>query len=426
MTAELLLCRECSEKARLPDLTSCPHCGSDLILRHPELFTLSIAHVDCDAFYASIEKRDNPELIHKPVIVGGGRRGVVAAACYVARIHGIRSAMPMFKALKLCPDAVVIPPRMDAYREAGNTIRELMRNLTPLVEPLSIDEAFLDLSGTEALHGRSPAESLIKLVHDVKKEVGVTVSVGLAGNKSMAKIASDMDKPRGFTVIGINEAAEFLAPKPVSILYGAGKNLVQKLNAIGITTCGDLARADAKLIYEIAGEIAPKLQDRAHGIDSRAVIPNQPAKSISSETTFDRDIANADTLIAWLDTLSEKVSRRMKAKNLAGRRVVLKIKSHDHKTVTRSVTLTNPTQMHDVIFSAGKKLLTQVAHPKKFWRLIGIGVDLLGEDNDADPPDLADPDQRRRHELEKAIDRLHDKHGDASVIKGRRLKIDKT
>ena len=212
-------------------------------MRHPELFSLSLAHIDCDAFYASIEKRDNPELTHKPVIVGGRQRGVVAAACYVARIHGVRSAMPMFTALKLCPDAVVIPPRMDAYREAGYAIRAMMFDLTPLVEPLSIDEAFLDLSGTEALHGQSPAESLTALVRKIKKEVGVTVSVGLAGNKSMAKIASDLDKPRGFSVIGKDEAEGFLSEKPVSILYGAGKSLVKKLNDAGIKTCGDLARS---------------------------------------------------------------------------------------------------------------------------------------------------------------------------------------
>jgi DNA polymerase-4 len=314
---------------------------------------------------------------------------------------------------------------MDAYRDAGYAIRGLMQELTPLVEPLSIDEAFLDLSGTQTLHGCSPAESLVKLTREINKKIGVTVSVGLAGNKSMAKIASDMDKPHGFTVIGIDEAADLLAPKPVSILYGVGRSLVQKLNAAGVATCGDLAQADIKLIHGIAGETAPKLQNRARGIDTRPVTPNQPAKSISSETTFERDIANLDTLTAWLETLSEKVSRRLKTKNLAGRRIVLKIKSHDHKTITRSVTLPNSTQMHDVIFNAGRQLLAQVARPKKFWRLIGIGVDLLGDADDADPLDLGDPDQQRRHELEKAIDSLRKKHGDTTVIKGRQLKIDK-
>ena len=425
MSARPFLCRHCNHKALMPKPLSCPQCGSEQTLSHPELFDLTVAHIDCDAFYASIEKRDNPELLRKPVIVGGRQRGVVAAACYVARIHGVRSAMPMFTALKLCPDAIVIPPRMDAYREACYAIRRMMLELTPLVEPLSIDEAFLDLTGTEALHGCSPAESLARLVRKIHAEIGVTVSVGLAGNKSMAKIASDMDKPHGFTVIGKEEAAAVLADKPVSIIYGAGKRLVQKLNNLGVVTCGDLASADTKLIMSVAGEITTALQNRSRGIDHRPVVPNQPAKSISSETTFDRDIANVDMLTAWLEKLSEKVSRRLKDKNLAGRRVVLKIKSHDHKTITRSMTLNNQTQMADVIFKAGRQLLTQVAGPDKFWRLIGIGVDMLGNDNDADPIDLADPDKERRHKLEKAIDGLKAKHGNDAVIKGMRLKLDK-
>ncbi len=425
MSARPILCRDCNTRAEMLPQHPCITCGGDLLLDHPELFELTIAHVDCDAFYASIEKRDNPELMYKPVIVGGRQRGVVAAACYVARIHGVRSAMPMFTALKLCPDAVVIPPRMDAYREAGYHIRGMMQNLTPMVEPLSIDEAFLDLSGTQSLHGRSPAESLVHLVRDIKEQVGVTVSVGLAGNKSMAKIASDMDKPRGFTVIGVEEAARLLAPKPVSILYGAGKTLVKKLNHIGINTCGDLARADTKMLMKLAGEIAPTLQRRAVGIDDRKVTPNQAAKSISAETTFERDIANIETLTAWLETLSQKVSRRLKDKNLAGRRVILKIKTHDHKTITRSLTLNNMTQMSDTIFTAGRQLLRQVTGPDKFWRLIGIGVDMLGPDQDADPVDLGDPDQGRRHQLEKAIDDLHRKHGGTAIIKGRTLKIKK-
>lgn len=425
MTKRPLLCRRCNHKAWMPEQTSCPHCGSEQIISHPELFDLSIAHIDCDAFYASIEKRDNPELLHKPVIVGGRQRGVVAAACYVARIHGVRSAMPMFTALKLCPDAIVIPPRMDAYREAGYAIRKMMLDLTPLVEPLSIDEAFLDLNGTDALHGCSPAESLTRLVRKIHNEVGVTVSVGLAGNKSMAKIASDMDKPHGFTVIGKEDAASLLADKPVSILYGAGKKLVQKLNNLGIMTCHDLASADPKLILSVAGEMTTGLQNRSRGIDHRPVVPDQPSKSISSETTFDRDIANVDMLTAWLEKLSEKVSRRLKDKKLAGRRIVLKIKSHDHKIITRSMTLNDQTQMADVIFTAGCQLLGQVAGPDKFWRLIGIGVDMLDNDTDADPIDLADPDKERRHKLEKAIDGLKAKHGDTAVIKGRRLKLDK-
>ena len=422
-TAIDLICRDCGYQASLPRRHQCPECQSGLILQHPELHQLSLAHIDCDAFYASIEKRDNPDLMTKPVIVGGGKRGVVAAACYVARIHGVRSAMPMFTALKLCPDAVVIRPRMDAYREAGYAIRKMMLDLTPLVEPLSIDEAFLDLSGTTALHGHSPAVSLIALTQRIASEIGVSVSVGLADNKSMAKIASDMDKPKGFYIIGKTEAAEMLAEKPVSLLYGAGKTLVKKLNGIGITTCGDLARTDTAAIFQIAGEIGPKLQDRARGIDPRPVVPNAPAKSISAETTFDQDLAELDLLSAWLLQLSEKVSARMKAKSIAGRRVVLKLKTHDHQIITRSTTLSSPTQMVDQIFSHGLALLSRETRPDRRWRLIGIGVDDLSDAAHADAPDLADPDRERRHRLEHAMDSLKAKLGNDAVVKGRSLKL---
>lgn len=420
-----MICRECGFKDRLPFVEACPNCDSARFLQHPELHDLTIAHVDCDAFYASIEKRDNPDLKHRPVIVGGRQRGVVAAACYVARIHGVRSAMPMFTALKLCPDAVVIPPRMDAYRDAGYAIRAMMLDLTPMVEPLSIDEAFMDLSGTADLHGASPAESLIKLSKRVEDEIGVSVSVGLADNKSMAKISSDMDKPRGFHIIGKAEAAEKLAPLPVSIIYGAGKNLVKKLSGLGVHTCGDLAQADSVTMMRELGEIAPSLQNRARGIDKRPVTPNSPAKSISSETTFNQDIADEELLLAWLLELSEKIASKMKAKSIAGRRVVLKLKSHDHKSITRSITLSAPTQMADVIFTNGQALLLRETRPDRYWRLIGIGVDQLGDDKGADPIDLADPDKKRRHKLEDAMESLRLKHGQNTIMKGRRLSLDK-
>ena len=425
MTAIDLICRDCWFQAQLPQQQFCPKCQSGRIIQHPELHQLSLAHIDCDAFYASIEKRDNPALMTKPVIVGGGKRGVVAAACYVARIHGVRSAMPMFTALKLCPDAVVIPPRMDAYREAGYAIRKKMLELTPLVEPLSIDEAFLDLSGTTALHGHSPAVSLINLAKSIADDIGVSVSVGLADNKSMAKIASDMDKPKGFFIIGKTEAAQVLAEKPVSLLYGAGKNLVKKLNAMGVMTCGDLAQADHHMIVKLAGEIGPKLQDRARGIDPRPVVPNAPAKSISAETTFDQDLSDLDMLSAWLLRLSEKVSARMKTKSIAGRRIVLKLKTHDHKIITRSTTLTSPTQMVDQIFATGYELLSRETRQDRHWRLIGIGVDDLSDGSHADTPDLADPDRQRRHRLEHAMDALKAKLGDDAIIKGRSLKINR-
>lgn len=423
MEAIDLICRDCGHQTTTIITDACPQCRSAHILQHRELHRLSLAHLDCDAFYASIEKRDNPSLRNKAVIVGGGKRGVVAAACYVARIHGVRSAMPMFTALKLCPDAVVIKPRMDAYREAGHAIRAKMLNLTPLVEPLSIDEAFLDLSGTETLHDQSPVVSLIALTKEIETDIGVTVSVGLAGNKSMAKIASDLDKPKGFCIIGKAEAAEFLSDRPVSLLYGAGKTLVQKLNSVGIHTCGDLAKADGKAIMQLAGEIGPKLQDRARGIDTRPVTPNAPAKSISAETTFEDDLTDLDVLASWLMELTEKVSRRVKTNHHAGKRVVLKLKTHDHKIVTRSATLTAPTQMADQIFSTGFELLKREVRPDRAWRLIGIGLDQLTTPDQADPIDLGDPDRDRRHKLERAMDQLRSRHGDAAIAKGRQWKL---
>ena len=423
------LCRDCGHAARLPACGQCPECRSHRVVQHPELSRLTLAHIDCDAFYASIEKRDNPDLLHKPVIVGGGRRGVVSTACYVARIHGVRSAMPMFTALERCPDAVVIRPRMDAYREAGATIRNMMLELTPLVEPLSIDEAFLDMAGTERLHGHSPAVSLAALARRVRDKVGVTISIGLAANKSMAKIASDQDKPDGFFVMGEDEAASWLADKPVSILYGAGKVLVEKLRDKGIRTCADLAAADPRRVTELAGEAGPRLQERAVGIDRRPVATGEAPKSVSSETTFEEDIADPGKLLAWLEILSEKVSARLKAKELAGGRVVLKLKGADFKLVTRSATLASPTRMAERIFDHGRTLLLREIgksdkRKPKPWRLIGIGVEELTGLDDADGPDLADPDRLRRNRLEEAVDKVRERFGGDRIVKGRRFNLD--
>ena len=423
-----LLCRGCGHAARVPRRETCPECGSHRVVQHPELGELALAHIDCDAFYASIEKRDNPDLLNKPVIVGGGKRGVVATACYVARIHGVRSAMPMFTALDLCPDAVVIAPRMEAYREAGIRIRNMMRELTPLVEPLSIDEAFLDLAGTEKLHGQSPAASLAGLARRVRDEVGVTISIGLAANKSMAKIASDQDKPDGFTVIGEDEAAGWLADRPVSILYGAGAALVRKLNASGIRTCAELAAAEPRRVAALAGESGPRLQERAAGIDNRAVVPGSSAKSVSAETTFDEDIGETAKLLAWLEQLSERVSARLKAKGLAGRRVVLKLKGSDFKLITRSATLLAPTRMADQIFSQGESLLLKEIGKEgkaraRRWRLIGIGVEDLTGIEDADRPDLADPGRERRNRLEEAMDSVRERFGRDGIAKGRKFTL---
>ncbi len=406
-------CRDCladaPEQAR-----RCAACGSPRLVRHAELDTLTIAHVDCDAFYATIEKRDNPSLLDKPVIVGGGKRGVVAAACYVARTYGIRSAMPMYEALRRCPSAVVVRPNMSKYAGVGREVRRAMFLLTPMVEPLSIDEAFLDLTGTERLHGMSAAKSLARLATEVERDLGITISIGLSANKFLAKIASDMDKPRGFAVLGQEEAASFLAPKPVGFIYGVGAVSAAKLAADGFRTIADLQRAEQMELARRYGDEGARLWRLARGIDARTVDPERETKSISAETTFERDIGEFRPLEQTLWELTEKVSARLKASALAGSTVTLKLKSADFKIRTRARSLSHPTQLAARIFAAGRDLLQNEIGRTRF-RLIGIGVSNL---EDAAGDDLADLIDRRTAEAEHAVDRLRAKFGRDAVVKG--------
>jgi DNA polymerase-4 len=388
------------------------------LLEHPELDRLAIAHIDCDAFYAAVEKRDNLSLAHLPVIIGGGRRGVVSTACYVARVHGVRSAMPMFKALQACPQAVVIRPNMEKYVAVGRQIREMMRALTPLVEPLSIDEAFLDLSGTERLHGASPAAMLARFAAAVEKEIGVTVSVGLSYCKFLAKVASDREKPRGFSVIGRAEALEFLAAQPVSLIWGVGKATQARLADEGVTRIGQLQKMDAAALMQRYGVIGQRLASLARGIDDRKVDPEGEAKSVSAETTFDDDRGDAAELVAILRSLSEKVSARLKRAHLAGQTVVLKMKTADFRTRTRNRTLADPTQLADRIFRIGQELMARELDGKTRFRLIGIGVNGLCNDDRADPDDLIDPLAARRAKAERAMDKVRDRFGSHSVDTG--------
>jgi DNA polymerase-4 len=406
-------CRDCLADAPAA-AKRCAACGSPRLARHPELDTLGIAHIDCDAFYATIEKRDDPSLVDKPVIVGGGKRGVVAAACYVARTYGIRSAMPMFEALRRCPQAVVVRPNMAKYVEAGRAVRKAMHALTPLVEPLSIDEAFLDLTGTERLHGMPPAKVLARFALQVERELGITVSVGLSANKFLAKIASDMDKPRGFAVLGETEAAAFLAPKPVGFIYGVGKVTAAKLADEGYRLIADLQRADESELMRRYGEEGRRLWQLACGIDKRKVDPDEDTKSISAETTFDTDIGDFRPLEQTLWTLTEKVSARLKANALAGATVTLKLKSADFKLRTRAQSLGAPTQLAARIFGAGRELLKREVGATRF-RLIGIGVSNL---EDATGDDLADLIDRRSAQAEHAVDRLREKFGRDAVVTG--------
>jgi DNA polymerase-4 len=406
-------CRDCLSDAA-DSATRCAACRSPRLARHPELHSLTIAHVDCDAFYATIEKRDNPDIADKPVVVGGGTRGVVAAACYVARTYGVRSAMPMFEAKRRCPDAIVIKPNMAKYVQVGREVRRAMFALTPLVEPLSIDEAFLDLNGTERLHGKSAAKALAGFATKVERDLGITVSIGLSANKFLAKIASDLDKPRGFAVLGATEAVSFLASKPVGFIYGVGAVSAAKLSAGGFRTIADLQHADEHDLMRRYGEEGLRLWRLARGIDGRSVNPERDTKSISAETTFDHDIGEFRPLEQYLWDLTERVSARLKANALAGSTVTLKLKSADFKIRTRARALGAPTQLASRIFAAGRDLLTHEVGATRF-RLIGIGVSNL---EDAIGDDLADLIDRRAADAEHAVDRLRSKFGRDAVVKG--------
>jgi DNA polymerase IV len=406
-------CRDCLADAPPPS-ARCAACGSPRLLRHAELATLAIAHVDCDAFYATIEKRDDPSLAAEPVIVGGGKRGVVAACCYVARTFGIRSAMPMFEALRLCPQAKVIRPNMEKYAEAGRAVRQMMRALTPLVEPLSIDEAFLDLGGTARLHGMSPAKVLARFAAEVEKTLKITVSIGLSCNKFLAKIASDLDKPRGFAVLGASEAQAFLAPKPVSFIYGVGKASATRLARDGFHRIADLQRTSEIDLMRRYGEEGRRLARLARGIDSRDVSADRETKSVSSETTFERDLADFRALerILWAQT--EEVSARLKSKQMAGATVTLKLKTADFKIRTRARSLESPTQLAQRIFAAARALLERETDGTRF-RLLGVGVSAIVAADQADPADLVDG---RAAQAEHAVDSVRARFGDEAVVRG--------
>jgi len=384
------LCRDCGSDSFQSDV--CNHCGSRRTLAHAEVNSLSIAHVDCDAFYCSVEKRDNPDIRDKPVIVGGGRRGVVSAACYHARVYGVRSAMPMFQALKLCPDAVVVKGNMSKYGYEGGRIRRMMRALTPLVEPLSIDEAFLDLTGTQRLHGRSPAQSLIQLQNDILREIGVTVSIGLSYNKFLAKTASDLDKPNGFAVLGQSDAQDFLAKQSVGFIYGIGPAFASKLEKVGLRTIADVRARSDKEMAQRFGDQGLRLARLARGEDNRRVNPVSDRKSVSAETTFNSDIADLEQLKSRF------------------------------KSITRRRTLPQPVQLADVIFSTLEPLLESEVDGFKSFRLIGAGISGLSEPV-GDVADMLDEKSAKRGAAERASDIARAKFGSDAVTTGRGLRL---
>ena len=413
-------CRQCFTDTA--SAKRCPACGSPRILSHPELYDLSIAHMDCDAFYASVEKRENPELADKPVIVGGGKRGVVSTCCYVARIRGVHSAMPMFQALKVCPDAVVIKPRMSLYAEVSKQIRKMMDDLSPSIEPLSLDEAFIDLTGTERLHGHPPAVMLAKLTKRMKDELGITGSIGLSHNKFLAKIASDQDKPRGFAVIGRVETQEFLSQQKVGIIWGVGTATRASLERAGIRTIADLLRWDQTDLIARFGSMGERLWHLARGQDKRRVSAHAPVKSISNETTFFEDTSDPDLLDGHIWRLAENVADRAKAKSQAGRVVTLKLKTADFKTLTRRITLPDATQSADRIYRTARSLFDHTGNRGPF-RLIGVGISQIVSEAEADrAPDLLDPDSGKRIQVEKATDAIRKKFGSEAILKGRSLR----
>jgi len=411
-------CRDCltDHDARTP-LLRCPACRSPRLLNHPERDRLAIAHVDCDAFFAAVEKRDTPALADRPVIVGGGKRGVVSTCCYIARTYGVRSAMPMFQALKACPEAVVIKPRMEVYAAVGREIKQRMLALTPLVESLSIDEAFLDLSGTETLHGMSPALTLARFAQAIEREMRLSVSVGLAPNKFLAKIASDLEKPRGFSIIGAAEAAEFLAGKPVGIIWGVGRAMQERLAKDGIRLISDLRRRDEADLFRRYGSEGGRLFRLARGEDQRKVTPSHPIKSISNETTFDQDIADEATLAPILWRLCEKVAFRLKAAQLSSASIHLKLKTGDFRTISRARSGLPPTQLAIRIHEVAHQLLVPELKGTRY-RLIGVGAADLRPAEDADRGDLVDTTVKREVAAAEAIDKLRAKFGRGAVVRG--------
>ena len=418
-------CRDCFTRiesaghARQKDV--CPACGSSRIINHTEIFDLAIAHLDCDAFYAAIEKRDNPDIADKPVIVGGGVRGVVSTCCYVARTYGVKSAMPMFKALKACPDAVVIKPSMDKYAKVGREVRKMMLSLTPLVEPLSIDEAFMDLNGTSRIHGAPPAITLARLQTKISQELGVTASIGLSHNKFLAKIASDLDKPSGFSVIGAKETRQFLERQPISLIWGVGKAMSDKLGKDGLTTIGQLQRLDESTLGKRYGELGLRLARLSRGEDARRIKPQRDTKSVSTETTFNSDISDCQWLEDLLWELCEKVSARMKASGLEGRVVTLKLKSADFKTITRRRTMQRPSNLARAAFAEAKPMLHEAADGKAY-RLIGVGFSNLTSEAPPSAADLFGDDLEKVTAQEKAIDAIREKFGTDAVKAGRSLR----
>ena len=382
-----------------------------------------ILHVDMDAFYASVEERDRPELKGKPVIVGGtpGQRGVVAAANYVARQFGVHSAMPSATAYRLCPQAIVLPCRLDYYAQVSHQIRDVFHRFTPLVEPLSLDEAFLDVTGSEGLFG--PAETIgHQIKNGIRKEVDLIASVGVAPNKFLAKIASDLNKPAGFVVVDPTAVQEFLDPLPVERLWGVGRQASKVFQGLGVRTIGQLRLMSPNLLKSHFGSQGEHLWELAHGIDGRPVVPDREAKSISHETTFAKDVGDPETLRAWLLELTEQVARRLRRHDLRGRTVEIKVRFADFRTITRSRKLPEPTSSTNELWEAANELLnTRVPGDHLPVRLLGMGVSDIDRTGVTQGQLFDEDDRGKRNRLDEVGDLLRERFGSQALRRGSTL-----
>lgn len=381
-----------------------------------------ILHIDMDAFYASVEAKDNPSLEGKPVLVGSTpeQRGVVAACSYPARKFGIHSAMPMSQALRLCPDAIVLPVRMSRYVEISKQIHQIFHNYTPEVEPISIDEAFLDVTGCIDLFG--PAETIAKKIKaDIKQQTGLTASVGVAPNKFLAKLASDLEKPDGFVVITEQTRQAILDPLPVSKIWGIGKVTNKELQKHGIHTIQQLRTAPQYKLSMIFKNQADEILKLAQGIDNRKVESHAEAKSISAEETFPTDIADKDVLLTILQHQVEEVSQRLRAEKLHCRTMTLKFRYGDFKTVTRSATLDRPTHTTQTLLYAAQEVFNEW-HKKSAGplRLLGFGTSGLSAEGSGQQLLFADPEEEKQKKLDTTFDKIREKYGDDSLKRGDR------
>jgi len=414
------LCRDCFQIFRYD--VRCRNCNSPRIVSHANLLQLTIAHIDCDAFYASIEKRENPEIRNSPVIVGEKNRGVVTTCCYIARIDGVRSAMPIFQAKKLCPDAIIISPRMNHYKKISKSIKEILTTLSPAIEFISLDEAYIDFKGTRRLHGEAPAVKLAKISKQIETELGISISIGLSYNKFLSKIGSDLDKPRGFSIIGQSDAKKVLEDKPVSKILGVGKKTKMILEGNCINKISDLLIYEKNQLIDLLGSFGETLWFMARGIDYRRITPNKRPKSISCEKTLQTNQIDPEILTSFVWDLTEEISFRLKDLSLVAKNFKLKLKTANFNLLVRSITLENYSNSPEKIFQANKILLKKNIFKGPF-RLVGItATNFLNCQDTVWKDNLFEQSDNQILAAEEAIDYIRSKFGKKAIIRGRSLK----